>query len=70
MDTKWLGQSKTIIAIVLAMFVSLAPEIGISFGSDEAALINEVVDKFVEFVLLVIAAFGRFVADTPLRMKP
>lgn len=60
---KFFLKSKTIIGILVIAVVSLAPEIGISFSSDDGVFVNQLVDQIVQTAGLVVAAYGRFVAD-------
>lgn len=63
-------KSKTILGILVATVVSLAPVVGLNFSPDDGVFINDVVDKIFQAAGLVLAAYGRFVAKEKLSVKP
>jgi len=67
---KFFLKSKTIIGILIAAVMQLAPFIGISFGEDDAAVVNNVVDIIITFFGLTLGAVGRFTAKQDLKLTP
>jgi hypothetical protein len=62
-----LAKSKTILGIFLTALVALAPEVGISFGTDSAQLISQTWDAVIQAITLGFATYGRIVAKGPIR---
>ena len=60
----------TMISVLLGFAVQIAPLLGVNFGADDAALVNETVDKLVSAVLFTTAAWGRIRASTGLTLLP
>ena len=67
---KWFVFSRTIVASLVALLTALLPALGVSFGPDDAALINELWDKVIIAVSAALAILGRFKADKPVTFKP
>lgn len=59
---KFFLKSKTIIGIIVSMLPVLLPEFGVSFSTDDAALINKNVDLIVQAIGASLATYGRFAA--------
>ena len=66
---KFFLKSKTIIGILLTLIVSLAPAIGLTFGTDDAHLISELWDKIAIVASAGMAVIGRFTAKSSLKVK-
>ena len=67
---KWALKSKTILGIVLAFVVQMAPIVGINFGTDDAALITQAWDLTLTAAASILAIYGRFVADSDVTALP
>lgn len=68
MSEKFLFQSKTILSLVLSTVVLWAPQVGLDFSEEDAGFIMENLHELVVSGLAVFAGWGRFVADTRLRL--
>ena len=67
---KFFLKSKTIIGILLAAAVGIAPELGLSFGEDSAAMISAEMDKIIQALSLLFSVFGRFKATGSVTLLP
>lgn len=61
-----LAKSKTILGIVVTFLVALLPQFGITFSSDDGALITQAWDSAVQAISLALAFYGRVVAKGPI----
>lgn len=57
-DEKFFLYSRTIIGAIVVVLVQLAPILGISFGQEDANLINEQVDAILTSVGALLTAWG------------
>lgn len=65
MDEKFFLQSKTIIAALIALFVQLAPMLGLHFTADDGALVTKHIDAIITSLMSVLAVYGRVTASKP-----
>lgn len=70
MGEKFVGKSKTIIALVLSTVVLWAPQIGLDFSEEDAGFIMDNLHELVAAALNVWGMYGRVVAETKLRFSP
>lgn len=68
MTEKAFLKSKTILSLILSTLVLWAPEVGLDFSEEDAGFIMDNVHELVASALAVVAGWGRFVADTKLRL--
>ncbi|KKM75467.1 hypothetical protein LCGC14_1389890 [marine sediment metagenome] len=70
MGNKWFVKSKTILGIILSVLPTILPAFGVSFGADDAQLINGFVDASIQLVGAALAIYGRWVATQSVSVKP
>ncbi len=58
--------SKTLWGLVIMALPVLLPMIGVSFGIDDTAIVNETMDKIFQAIGMALALWGRFSAKTAL----
>lgn len=72
MEPKWFLQSKTILGLIVSILPALLPAVGVSFSGDDVGLVNGLVDSLMTFGGALFAAYGRWVAKSPVSaaLKP
>ena len=70
MNQKWAIRSKTIVGALVAFLIAVGPQFGITFGTDEAAIVNEFVDALLAFLALALTYVGRRDARDDLTLLP
>ena len=70
MGNKWFVKSKTILGIFLSVLPTILPIFGVSFGEDDAKLINGFVDASIQLAGVALAIYGRWVAKESVSIKP
>ena len=70
MNQKWAIRSKTIVGALVAFLIAVGPQFGITFGTDEAAIVNEFVDSLLAFLALALTYVGRRDARDDLTLLP
>ena len=70
MNQKWAIHSKTIVGALVAFLIAVGPQFGITFGTDEAAIVNEFVDALLAFLALALTYVGRRDARDDLTLLP
>ena len=70
MNQKWAIRSKTIVGALVAFLIAVGPQFGITFGTDEAAIVNEFVDALIAFLALALTYTGRRDARDDITLLP
>ena len=70
MNQKWAIRSKTIVGALVAFLIAVGPQFGITFGTDEAAIVNEFVDSLLAFLALALTYTGRRDARDDITLLP
>jgi hypothetical protein len=70
MNQKWAIRSKTIVGALVAFLIAVGPQFGITFGTDEAAIVNEFVDSLIAFLALALTYTGRRDARDDITLLP
>ena len=69
MDTKFFLASKTIWGVIIMALPALLPLVGVSFGPDDTAMVNDAADKVFQAAGGLIAIWGRWSASAGLKIK-
>lgn len=69
MEEKWVGQSKTILGVVLSTLVLWAPQFGLDFGEADASFFADAWNELLATGFAAFAIYGRVVAKAKLKMK-
>ena len=65
---KFFLKSRTILAMIVVLFVQLAPELGLSFGDVDGAMITDLWDTLLSSAAAIIGVYGRFKAKSNLTL--
>jgi len=70
MNNKWAIRSKTIVGALVAFLMAIGPQFGFTFGTDEAAVVNNFVDALIAFLALALTYAGRKDARDDITLFP